>query len=206
LAEDTGLIAPIGKWVLRTACAQNKVWYDAGYEKLRVNVNFSAYQFHQQDITKLIKEVLQETNMRPQLLDIEITESIAMEDNSIGMLNELSEMGVRTSIDDFGTGHSSLGSLKRFPINDLKIDKSFIKDITVDPDTEAIIRAIIAMAHTLKIKVIAEGVETEEQLAFLQLNQCDEAQGYLFSPAVPEEKFTKLLREKDFSSTSTFSR
>jgi diguanylate cyclase (GGDEF)-like protein len=206
VAEDTGLIALIGKWVLRTACAQNKVWNDAGYEQLRIDVNFSAYQFHQQNITKLIKEVLQETDMNPQLLDIEITESIAMEDNSIGILNELSEMGVRTSIDDFGTGHSSLGSLKRFPINELKIDKSFIKDIAVDPDTEAIVRAIIAMAHTLKIKVIAEGVETEEQLVFLQSNLCEEAQGYLFSPPVPEEEFTKLLREKHFSSTLTLNK
>jgi EAL domain-containing protein (putative c-di-GMP-specific phosphodiesterase class I) len=121
-------------------------------------------------------------------------------------LNELSEMGVRTSIDDFGTGHSSLASLKRFPINELKIDKSFIKDIAVDPDTEAIVRAIIAMAHTLKIKVIAEGVETEEQLVFLQSNLCEEAQGYLFSPPLPEEEFTKLLREKHFSSTLTLNK
>jgi len=193
LAEDTGLIAEIGEWVLRKACEQNMTWHDLGYSHLRVEVNFSARQFQSQDVSRLIKDVLNETRMTAGCLDVEITETTAMEDQSIEILNELSAMGIGTSIDDFGTGHSSLGSLKRFPIKALKIDKSFIQEVTMDPDIEAIVRAIIAMAHTLKMKVVAEGVETEEQLAFLQLHQCDEIQGYLISPPVPEDDITKIL-------------
>lgn len=194
LAEDTGLIAGIGEWVLRTACAQNKAWHDYGHKHLRMEVNFSACQFQQQDITKLIKDVLQETRLTAEFLDIEITETIAMGDHSIGVLNELTAMGIGTSIDDFGTGYSSLGSLKRFPISTIKIDKSFIKDISYDPDIETIVSAIIAMAHTLKIKVVAEGVETEAQLAFLRSQKCDEIQGYLCSPPVTGDVFTEMLR------------
>ncbi len=200
LAEDTGLISEIGEWVLRRACMQTKQWHDAGYPQLRVEINFSARQFQNQDVAELIEKILLETGMAAACLDVEITETTAMEDQSIDVLNKLSSMGIGTSIDDFGTGYSSLGSLKRFPIKALKIDKSFVREITNDPDIEAIVMAIIAMAHTLNIKVVAEGVETEEQLTFLQAHMCDEIQGFLLSPPVSEEKLTMLLKEEQCSS------
>jgi len=194
ISENIGLITKIGEWVLKKACAQNKAWHDEGYSYLRMDVNFSARQFKQKDTLQMIKQILHETDMAARFLDIEITESIAIEDHSIKMLNELSKMGITTSIDDFGTGYSSLGSLKRFPINNIKIDKTFIDDISRDTDIEAIVRAIIAMAHTLKINIIAEGVETEEQLKFLRINNCDEIQGFFCSPPVPEKEFVELLK------------
>ncbi len=195
LAEETGLISAIGEWVLRTACAQNKKWQDAGNNHHKININFSARQFQYQDIQELIEKVLKETGMTEQSLDVEITESIAMEASSIATLNSLTEMGIQTSIDDFGTGYSSLGSLKRFPISAIKIDRSFIKDISVNPNVEAIIKAIIAMAHTLNMRVVAEGVETEDQLAFLRQHSCNAAQGYYFSKPLPAEEFTALLEQ-----------
>ena len=195
LAEETGLISMIGEWVLRTACAQNKKWLDEGHDDLLIKVNFSVSQFHRDDIMGLVKRVLWETGLNARFLDIEITGSIATEKRCIAVLNELSKMDLRISIDDFGTGYSSLGSLKDLPINTIKIDQSFIKDLTVDPNAEAIVRAIIAMAHNLQIKVLAEGVETEEQLAFLRSHYCEEVQGFLFSPPVPAAEFEKLLIE-----------
>jgi diguanylate cyclase (GGDEF)-like protein/PAS domain S-box-containing protein len=193
LAEDTGLIVPMGEWILRTACAQAKQWRDAGYRNMRVQVNFSARQFQTQNLRDLVGSVLKETGLEARFMDIEITESIAMEDHSISILNELAAMGVRITIDDFGTGYSSLVSLKRFPIDAIKIDRSLIRDVTGDANTQAIVAAIIAMAHSLRIKVIAEGVETEGQLAFLHSHHCDEMQGYLFSRPVPDAEMTKLL-------------
>lgn len=201
LAEDIGLITKIGEWVFRTACVQNKAWHNSGHQYLRMDVNFSARQFQEQDISIMIEQVLQETDIDAQFLGIEITESIAMEDHSVVVLNKLSAMGINLTIDDFGTGYSSLGALKRFPINAIKIDKSFIKDITKDPDIEAIVKAIIAMAHTLRIKVVAEGVETKGQSEFLHLHNCDEIQGYLFSPPVPEQEFAELLGKRLFIAT-----
>ena len=195
LAEETGLILKIGEWVLRTACTQNKIWHNAGHKDLRMDVNFSARQFRNQDLPELIKRVLHETEMTSKSLDIEITESVAMEKHSIMVLNELSSMGIRASIDDFGTGFSSLGLLKLFPISTIKIDKSFIKDSRKNSNAEAIVTAIIAMAHSLQIKVVAEGVETEEQLSFLRLQKCDEMQGYFYSPPVSAADCTKLLNE-----------
>ncbi|MBI4641552.1 MAG: EAL domain-containing protein [Candidatus Tectomicrobia bacterium] len=197
VAEETGLIVPIGEWVLRTACAQNKAWQEAGLPRLSVAVNLSARQFQDQNLPDLIQQVLAETGMAAHDLKLEITESIAMQniDLSITVLNELSAMGMQVSIDDFGTGYSSLAYLKRFPVSTLKIDRSFVRDIPGDVDDAAITSAIIAMAHSLKLKVIAEGVETEEQLAFLRSHQSDEMQGYLFSRPVPAEAFTKLLQE-----------
>jgi len=194
ISENIGLITKIGEWVLRKACAQNKAWHNEGYPYLRIDVNFSARQLQQKDTLQTIEQILHETDMDAQFLDIEITESIAIEDHSIVILNELSKMGITTSIDDFGTGYSSLGSLKRFPINNIKIDKSFIDDISRNTDVEAIVRAIIAMAHTLKINIIAEGVETQEQLEFLQRNSCDEIQGFICSRPVTEKEFTELLK------------
>ncbi len=201
LAEDIGLITKIGEWVFMNACVQNKAWHKSGHQYLRMDVNFSARQFQGQDISIMIEQVLQETDINAQFLGIEINESTAMEDHSVVVLNKLSAMGINVSIDDFGTGYSSLGSLKRFPIKAIKIDKSFIKDITKDPDIEAIVKAIIAMAHALRIKVVAEGVETKEQSEFLHLHNCDEIQGYLFSPPVPEKEFAELLEKRLFIAT-----
>ncbi|MDP3844715.1 MAG: EAL domain-containing protein [Oxalobacteraceae bacterium] len=196
LAEETGLIVPIGAWVIRTACAQNRAWQLAGLGYLRVAVNLSAIQFAQQDIVKSIAAVLQETGLAAQYLEIELTESLIMTDveHAIGILRELKALGLQLSIDDFGTGYSSLSYLKRFPIDVLKIDQSFVRDITIDPDDAAIVAAIISLAHSLRINVIAEGVETAAQLAYLRRNQCDEMQGYYFSRPVPADAFELILR------------
>jgi diguanylate cyclase (GGDEF)-like protein len=196
IAEETGLISTIGEWVLRTACAQNKAWQDAGYPIMPMKVNFSSRQFIDENLTEMVTKVIKETGMPAPLLDIEITESTAMADSSILILNQLTAMGLQTSIDDFGTGYSSLGSLTRFPINTIKIDRTFIKDSMIDVNAGAIVKAIIAMAHSLNMEVIAEGVETEDQLAFLQSLGCDKIQGYLFSRPVPGEDFTKLLEKE----------
>ncbi len=196
IAEETGLISKIGEWVLRTACAQNKAWYDAGYSNLVMKVNFSPRQFKDENLTELVTKVIVETGMPIQLLDVEITESIAMAESSIKILNQLTAMGLQTSIDDFGTGYSSLGSLTQFPIKTIKIDRCFVKDIMTDFNAKAIIKAIIAMAHSLNTEVVGEGVETEDQLAFLQSQKCDKIQGYLFSHPVPEEEFRKLLEQE----------
>jgi EAL domain-containing protein (putative c-di-GMP-specific phosphodiesterase class I) len=196
IAEETGLISEIGEWVLKTSCVQNKAWLDAGYRPLNIRVNFSARQFQRQDLMETIKKVLNETKMPPELLNIEITESIAMEEHSIETLNKLAAMGIQISIDDFGTGYSSFGYLKDLPINTVKIDKSFIRDILVDPNAKSIVRAIIAMANNLRIMVVAEGVETEDQKAFLHSQKCDKIQGFLYSPPVPEENFTEMLEKE----------
>jgi diguanylate cyclase (GGDEF)-like protein/PAS domain S-box-containing protein len=203
LAEEIGLISTIGEWVLRTACAQNKAWHDAGYQHLSVNVNFSSRQFHQPNFIELVQGILDETGMPGEALNMEITEGIAMEPNSIKLLNELTSQGIQASIDDFGTGYSSLGALKQFPIDAIKIDRVFIRDITVDRDVEAIVTAIIAMAHSLKMRVVAEGVENEKQVSFLRGHKCDSAQGFLFSPPVPADEFVKILEKRAgyFSST-----
>lgn len=197
LAEETGLIVPIGDWVLRKACEQNKSWHGAGYPHLSVSVNLSSRQFQQKNLCKTVESILKETGLPPKYLELEITESTVMSniESTITTLKELSSIGVKLSMDDFGTGYSSLSYLKRFPINTLKIDRSFVKDITTNPDDKAIAAAIISMAHNLKLKVVAEGVETKEQLEILQQHHCDEIQGYLFSPPVPEEKFINLLNE-----------
>jgi diguanylate cyclase (GGDEF)-like protein len=209
LAEETGLIAKIGEQVLMIAAAQNKEWHDAGYDHLHVGVNFSAHQFIQQDIVKIIKKTLNKTGLHAQFLNIEITESTAMEMNSTNTLLELSALGVKLSIDDFGTGYSSLGSLKNFAIDCIKIDKVFIQDVTRNKNADAIVKAIIAMAKNLKIKVIAEGVETEEQLNFLRSHDCDQIQGFIYSRPVPDNEFTALLEKEntlklDFSRSFNF--
>nr|WP_035627050.1 EAL domain-containing protein [Herminiimonas sp. CN] len=197
LAEETGLIVPIGAWVIRTACAQNRAWQLAGLGYLRVAVNLSAIQFAQQDMVKSIAAVLQQTGLAAQYLEIELTESLIMTDveHAIGILRDLKALGLQLSIDDFGTGYSSLSYLKRFPIDVLKIDQSFVRDITVDPDDAAIVATIISLAHSLRINVIAEGVETAAQLAYLQRNHCDEMQGYYFSRPVPADAFERILRQ-----------
>lgn len=183
IAERTGMIVPIGKWVLTQACRQRQLWFQEGYTTFRIAVNLSARQFQQPDLAHMISTILHDTGLNPELLELEITESIAMTNvaQAYKTLQELEHLGVRVSIDDFGTGYSSLGYLRRFPIQTLKIDQSFMRDIPNVADGIAITRAIITLAHSLRLRVIAEGVETKEQLDFLYEHDCDEMQGFLLS-------------------------
>ena len=196
LAEETGLIIPIGEWVLCASCIQNKALQDMGLPPKRVAVNISSLQFRQQSLIKTITNALKVSGLDPAYLEIELTESAIMKnmEESSRLLGELKSMGLRVAIDDFGTGYSSLAYLKRFPLDILKIDRSFIRDIPADNDNAAIAAAIIAMAHSLNLDVIAEGVETEEQFAFLRDQGCDSVQGFLFSPALPGEEIESYLR------------
>jgi len=195
LAEETGLIIPIGEWVLRTACAQNKLWQSMGLSPVRVSVNLSARQFEQRNLVETIGRVIKETELDPNYLELELTEGLVMKnpETTIATLRSLHEMGIQISIDDFGTGYSSLSYLKRFPIHALKIDQSFVRDIITDPDGTVIVTAIILLAHSLKLKVIAEGVETKDQLDYVRSLKCHEIQGYLFSKPLPAEEMTRLL-------------
>ena len=196
LAEETGLIVPIGTWALREACLQNSRWQQEGLPPLRMAVNVSAVQFRRPDLFDTVVAALQAAHLEPRLLELELTESLLMEqpEQAVGVLDRLASTGVRLSIDDFGTGYSSLAYLKRFPIHALKIDRSFLHELTSDPDDAAIATSILLMGRSLGLEVVAEGVETRNQLAFLRALQCDEAQGYLFSPAVPAEELAELLR------------
>ncbi|MBI1921540.1 MAG: EAL domain-containing protein [Geobacter sp.] len=196
LLEETGLIIPVGDWVMRTAGAQLKRWLEAGFPPLQISVNLSARQFHQLDLVGDVRRMLEETGLDPRYLGLEITESILMHDveDVVAKLAALKDMGMSLSIDDFGTGYSSLSYLKRFPLDELKIDQSFVRDLTTDPDDAAIVTTIIAMAHSLKLKVVAEGVETLGQLAFLIEHQCEEMQGYYFSKPLPVGQFEELLK------------
>lgn len=195
MAEETGLIIPIGEWVLRTACAQCKAWHEAGQGGLRVAVNLSARQFQQAGLHDMVAGVLRDSGLDPACLELELTESIAMQNaaEAAASLRDLKGMGVQISIDDFGTGYSSLGYLKRFPIDKLKIDQSFVAGIAEDTNDAAITMMVITMAHSLGLRVIAEGVETREQLEFLKMYCCNEVQGYLLSPPLPAEEFERLL-------------
>lgn len=197
IAEQTELISQIDTFVLRTACAQAKAWQDAGYPPLRVAVNISARQFQQKDLADTIAQILRETGLETRYLELEITESVAMSnaDTALKTIHQLKSLGIQMAIDDFGTGYSSLSYLKKFPIETLKIDQSFVRDITVDPDDAAIVSYIISLGHSLHLNVIAEGVETEEQRCFLSEGNCDEMQGYLFSRPLTREKFEQLLQE-----------
>ena len=195
LAEENGLITPIGDWVARTACAQNKALQDAGLPAIRVAINLSARQFRQTQLVESLGNALRATGLEARYLELEMTESMVMHDVDavLGTLQELAEMGMQLSVDDFGTGYSSLSYLKRFPVDRLKIDKTFVHDLLTDPDDAAITRAVIGLAHALGIKVIAEGVETAEQLQWLRANGCDEAQGYYFSEPLPSEALVTFL-------------
>ncbi len=197
VAEETGLIIPIGEWVLRSACAQNIAWQKAGFPPMKVAINLSAHQFRQKQLVEVVKQALEETGLPPNLLELEITESTAMQDVefTINMLRSLREMGVKIAIDDFGTGYSSLSYLRRFPITTLKVDQSFVRDVLVDVEDAAIVATIIVLAQNLKLKVIVEGVETEEQLVFFEQQECFEMQGYLFSEPVPGAEIEKILRK-----------
>jgi len=196
-AEDSGLIIPIGAWVLRIACAHNQTLQSRVATPLTVSVNLSARQFEDKHLLREIERALSESSLKPNCLELEITETMVMRDtqSSKKILDGIKSMGIRLAIDDFGTGYSSLASIKRFPFDCIKIDRSFIKDIPQDPDDVAITQAIIAMAHSLRLKVIAEGVETQEQLDFLGEHGCHEFQGYFFRKPQPAEDFSKLLRD-----------
>lgn len=195
LAEANGLIVPIGEFVIRTVCGQIKAWREAGYKQTQVALNVSSRQFDQENFAKVIREILLDTMISPQRLELEITESTLMRnpEKAIQTLTELKAMGMGVAIDDFGTGYSSLNHLKRLPLDFLKIDRSFVNGLASSPSDQAIIRATIAMAHSLNLKVIAEGVETEEQLSFLQEHGCDEIQGYFFSRPLPSEEIPGIL-------------
>ena len=197
LAEETGMIIPIGEWVLRTACAQAQAWRNAGFEDVRVTVNLSSRQLQYADFTAQVRAALESGGLDGRHLDLELTESMLVRDvdATVAAFNELGALGVAFAVDDFGTGYSSLAYLKRFPIATLKIDRSFVQDAPQDTNDAGIATAIIALAHSLGIRVIAEGVETVEQLEFLRERGCDAMQGFFFSRAVPYEDFVRLLRE-----------
>lgn len=195
LAEKTGFIIALGEWVLRTACTQAQVWHDAGLAPIRIAVNLSGHQFNQPHLNRIIIEILNETRLDPRYLELELTESTLMHnpDAAIATLSELKSLGIQISIDDFGTGYSSLSYLKQFPFDILKIDRSFVCRLTEDVKNAAITTAILQMARSLNLKVVAEGVETEAELAFLSGHQCDQIQGYWFSPPLSAKTFEELL-------------
>ena len=196
-AESIGIITAIDEWVFRTACVQLKAWLDAGYAPFSVAANLSSRVFQNTGFADMITRIVDETGVPPHLVDIEITESVAVDiDGTIGRLHELAKKGIRIAIDDFGTGYASLSRLKRLPFQRLKIDQSFVKDIALDLDDRAIVGAVASMAHQMKLSVVAEGVETAEQLSCLTNTQCDEAQGYFFNRPLPVEEFTELLAER----------
>ena len=212
LAEECGLIHEIGAWVLREACRQCAVWQRAGQPPLRVAVNVSASQFRRGDLLEVVRGALQKSQLDPRFLEIELTESAVMTnpEDSAAVLEQLSRMGVLVSVDDFGTGYSSMSYLRRFPIDKLKIDRSFIAELTTRADDASIVQAIVSLAHGLRLKVVAEGVETLEQLKFLQSVGCDQYQGYHFSEPLPAAKFAELVtrwqKAEDRSSLDDFSR
>ncbi|MBI3574186.1 MAG: EAL domain-containing protein, partial [Gammaproteobacteria bacterium] len=199
VAEETGLILPIGDWVLRAACRQIKAWHATkfSFSKMQVAVNISGKQLRQKDFPDHVRGVLLETDLEPRYLDLELTESLLMVDaeETGDIMHVLHDMGISFSVDDFGTGYSSLSYLKRFPIDILKIDQSFVRDIASDPNDAAIVKTVVVMAHTLGMRVIAEGVETYEQLAFLRDQDCDGSQGYYCSKPLAADEFTELLAD-----------
>ncbi|MCB2183600.1 MAG: EAL domain-containing protein [Desulfobulbaceae bacterium] len=196
LAEESGLIVPIGEWVMQKACEQMCEWQRQGFLPVRMGVNISSHQFRLGDLVATVRNVLKSTGLESRYLELELTESAIMKnvDKVIDILNELKKIGVNLSVDDFGTGYSSMSYLKRFPLNTLKIDRSFVMDITTDPNDAAIIKAIIALSKSLGLKTIAEGVETEEQLEFLKVGQCDEIQGFFISRPLPADEVKRFLR------------
>jgi EAL domain-containing protein (putative c-di-GMP-specific phosphodiesterase class I) len=199
VAEDCGLILPIGAWVLREACGQAQAWADAGLPRMTVAVNVSAMQLMHESFVADLFAILDETGLDPKYLGLELTESALMKnaDLAASILSTLRETGVRVAVDDFGTGYSSLSYLRRFPLDALKIDQSFVQLITTHPNDTIIVRAIMSMGQSLNLRVIAEGVETQAQLDFLKAHQCDEAQGYYFGWPVPPQQLARLLEQHD---------
>jgi len=198
LADETGLIIEIGEWVLHQACMQTKSWHDRGFYPMIISVNVSAVQLGQPQLLNHVADVLSKTGLDPACLELEITESVLMQDAeaTINTLRALKARGIKISVDDFGTGFSSLSYLKRFPIDILKIDKSFTRDIDMDPDNSAIVTAIVALAKSLNLAVLAEGVESKQQLDFLRKQKCDRAQGYFFSTPVNPEVLLSLMAQR----------
>ncbi len=199
-AERSGMIVPLGKWVLKRACLESKSWQDEGLPPIDVAVNLSAVQFKQEDLLDMIKAVLEETKLSPYHLELEITESILMHEarsstNILDKLDSINELGVKIALDDFGTGYSSLAYLRKFPLFRVKIDQSFVRDVSTNPDDAAIVTAIITLGQTLNMKITAEGIEKQDQFDFLSERNCDEIQGFYYSRALPEEEFKKLFRE-----------
>jgi EAL domain-containing protein (putative c-di-GMP-specific phosphodiesterase class I) len=196
IAEESGLIVQIGAWVLRTACRQNRSWQARGLPEVPVAVNLSALQFARGDLLDTVERALDDSRLPARFLELELTESILLHDadNIMASLRRLKTLGIKLSIDDFGTGYSSLSYLKRLAVDKLKIDQSFVRDIASDPDDAAIVRAIIQMGHSLKLRTIAEGVEAVDQLAFLRAEGCEEGQGYLFGRPIPAAEMENLLR------------
>jgi EAL domain-containing protein (putative c-di-GMP-specific phosphodiesterase class I) len=199
VAEDSGLILPIGRWVLREACRQAQAWVDAGLPRVTMAVNISAMEFRSGNFLDGVCAILEETGLDPRSLELELTEGVLMKhaESSEAILKTLRTKGVQLAIDDFGTGYSSLSYLRRFAVDTLKIDQSFVRQITTTPDEATIVSAVISLGQSLKLRVVAEGIETQEELTFLQARQCDEGQGYYFSRPVPPEEFAKLLGVSD---------
>ncbi|MBD0379964.1 putative bifunctional diguanylate cyclase/phosphodiesterase [Paenibacillus sedimenti] len=196
IAEETGLIHEIGEWVLMEACRQNMIWQNAGLPKLPVAVNLSSRQFKDSRLSRKVQSILEETGLPPQYLELEITESMSMDVKTASdALNELKKLGFKVAMDDFGTGYSSLGYLKDFPIDKMKIDQAFIKGLKQSPVNAAIVHTMIAMAHKLNLLVVAEGVETEEELQVLKEYGCQLVQGYYFSPPANAEKIGEILHK-----------
>jgi EAL domain-containing protein (putative c-di-GMP-specific phosphodiesterase class I) len=197
VAEETGMIIPLGAWVLQEACRQNRAWQLSGLPQMRVAVNLSAYQFRQQNLPEFVARLLVETGLDASCLELEVTESVVMHNpaEAAMTLQRLHAQGIHISVDDFGTGYSSLSYLKQFRLDTLKIDRSFVRDISTDADDAAIVRSVIALAHSLRLRVIAEGVETNEQLDYLRKLGCDQYQGYLSSRPLPAAEFEQMMRQ-----------
>jgi len=195
VAEECGFIVPISRWVLRESCRQARAWQDAGLPALRIAINTSAVELRSKDYVAGVRAILAETALDARYLELELNESFLMHDSksTIGVLQELKDMGVQLALDDFGTGYSSLSYLKRFPIDSLKIDQSFVRGLATDADDASIVRAVISMGESLRMLVVAEGVETREQLQFLREHACPEGQGFYFSHPVVAGEFSQLL-------------
>jgi EAL domain-containing protein (putative c-di-GMP-specific phosphodiesterase class I) len=206
IAEESGLIRPIGAWVLKTACMQNRVWQQQGILRFPVAVNLSPRQFAEESLLHDIESALADSGLEGSDLELEITESMVMNDpeQAVNILRRLKDLGIRVAIDDFGTGYSSLAYLKRFPIDSVKLDRSFVEDIPQDVDSMAIAQAIIAMAHSLRLKVVAEGVESEAQVSFLRGEGCDEIQGHFFSAACAASEISGIMRKTLRRGTTVF--
>ncbi|MGK5511473.1 bifunctional diguanylate cyclase/phosphodiesterase [Brevibacillus formosus] len=196
IAEETGMILALGEWILKQACKQNKIWHDQGYT-LKVSVNLSARQIYQKDLVEMIKDILQESNLSPNWLELEITESIFVKmEEATAVLQQIRDIGIQISIDDFGTGYSSFSYIKSLPVDTIKIDASFIRDIHHNQESQAIVKAIVTIAQSLNMNVIAEGIELHDQVAALKENGCDHGQGYLFSKPLPTDDFDQFLRQE----------